>query len=58
MGKDMDIEYGNGKAVDFRTKLSLKILMLMIRILMPYRYEHQFNDQLKEIATMIDRIEK
>lgn len=56
--KSMDEEYGNNKPVDFRTKLALKILMLMIRIIMPYRYEHQFDKQMNEIAGLIDKIEK
>lgn len=56
--KSMDEEYGNDKPVDFRTKLALKILMVMIRIIMPYRYEHQFDKQLNEINGLIDKIEK
>ena len=56
MSKDMDKEYGNEHQIDFRTKLALKVLMLMVRVIAPYRFEHQFDKHMNEISKMIDEI--
>ena len=52
----MDKEYGNEHQIDFRTKLALKVLMLMVRVIAPYRFEHQFDKPMNEISKMIDEI--
>lgn len=52
-----DEKYSNQKPIDLRTRIALKILLLMYRTLTPYTYEHQFKAEINDIAKAIDNYE-
>lgn len=54
MAGSQDEKYSNSKPLNLRTRISLKILLLMYRTLAPYEYEHQFKSEIDGIAKAID----
>lgn len=54
MAGKQDEVYSNSKPLNLRTRISLKILLLMYRTLAPYEYEHQFKSEINDIAKAID----
>ena len=54
MAGKQDEVYSNNKPLNLRTRISLKILLLMYRTLAPYEYEHQFKTEINDIAKAID----
>ena len=54
MAGSQDDKYSNNKPLNLRTRISLKILLLMYRTLAPYEYEHQFKTEINDIAKAID----
>jgi len=54
MAGSQDDVYSNNKPLNLRTRISLKILLLMYRTLAPYEYEHQFKTEINDIAKAID----
>lgn len=44
-----DEDWGNEEPMNLRTKIALRVLMLMFKILSPYRFEHRFEKELKAI---------
>lgn len=54
MAGSQDDKYSNNKPLNLRTRISLKILLLMYRTLAPYEYEHQFKTEINDIAKSID----
>ena len=51
MAGKQDEVYSNNKPLNLRTRISLKILLLMYP---PYEYEHQFKTEINDIAKAID----
>jgi len=49
-----DEKYSNDKPITLRTRIALKLLLLMYRTLTPYQYEHQFKKEIDDIAKAID----
>ena len=47
-------KYSNSKPLNLRTRISLKVLLLMYRTLSPYEYEHQFKKEIEDLAKSID----
>lgn len=54
MAGKQDEVYSNNKPLNLRTRISLKILLLMYRTLAPYEYEHQFKNEINDISKAID----
>ena len=54
MAGKQDEVYSNSKPLNLRTRISLKILLLMYRTLSPYEYEHQFKTEINDISKAID----
>ncbi len=48
-----DAEWENKNKIDVRTKLALKMLMFMFKVLAPYRFEHQFKKDIDDIEKAI-----
>lgn len=59
MSKETQNEaYTNSKPLNLRTRIALKILLLMYRTLSPYEYEHQFSKEITDIARAIDNYDE
>lgn len=43
-------EWTNDTPLDIRTKIALKVLLLMIKILSPYRFKHEYEKEFDAIA--------
>lgn len=50
----MSEEWQNKEKLDVRTKLGLRVLMLMFRIISPYRFAHEFNKELEALQKQLD----
>lgn len=46
----MSDNWDNKEPIGIRTKLALKILLLMFKILAPYQFEHRFEKDLKQLS--------
>lgn len=53
-GEEMSDHWDNDTKLGIRTKLALRILMLMFKILAPYEFEHRFEKENEAIAKAID----
>lgn len=42
--------WDNKEPIGIRTKIALKVLLLMFKILAPYQFEHRFEKDLKQIS--------
>ncbi len=51
-----DNNWDNDDPIDLRTKIALKILILMFKILSPYKFEHRFEKDLKSINEDIGNV--
>lgn len=54
----MSNDWTNDKKLNLRTKLALKILLLMVKVISPYQFEHQFKAELEKIDSLITEIEE
>lgn len=45
--------WDNNTPIGIRTKLALKVLLLIFKILSPYEFEHRFEDSIKKIESDI-----
>lgn len=43
----------NDEKIDLRTKIALKVLMLMFKVLSPYRFAHEFKKDLEQLESGI-----
>ncbi len=46
MGKE---DWSNEEKIDLRTKIALKVLLLVFKVLSPYRFAHEFKNQIDEL---------
>jgi hypothetical protein len=51
-----DQDWQNQNKIDVRTKVALKMLMFMFKVLSPYRFEHQFKKDIDEIEKSIKEL--
>ena len=47
-------KYMNAQPLNLRTRIALKVLLIMYRTLSPYEYEHQFKKELEDLGKAID----
>lgn len=50
--------WDNKEPIGIRTKLALRVLLLMFKILSPYRFEHRFEKDLSKLEADINGIGK
>ncbi len=50
--------WDNKEPIGIRTKLALRVLLLMFKILSPYQFEHRFEKDLKKLEDDINGIQK
>lgn len=50
--------WDNKEPIGIRTKLALRVLLLMFKILSPYQFEHRFSKDLQQLETDINGIGK
>lgn len=50
--------WDNKEPIGIRTKLALRVLLLMFKILSPYQFEHRFSKDLEALEKDINGIEK
>lgn len=50
--------WDNKEPIGIRTKLALRVLLLMFKILSPYQFEHRFSKDLTALETDINNIGK
>lgn len=50
--------WDNKEPIGIRTKLALRVLLLMFKILSPYQFEHRFSKDLAALETDINNIGK
>lgn len=53
----MNSDWSNEKSLNIRTKLALRVLMLMFSIIAPYQFGHQFEAEIKSLKEMLDKAE-
>lgn len=53
----MSDNWTNEKKLNLRTKLALKILLFMVKVISPYQFEHQFQKELEAIDKLITEVE-
>ena len=41
--------WANDEKIDLRTKIALKVLILMFKVLSPYRFAHEFKKDLEQL---------
>lgn len=46
----------NEEAISFRTRIALKVLFLMFKVLSPYQFEHRFNSEIKALEKELDNL--
>ena len=54
----MSTNWDNKDAIGTRTKLALRVLLMMFKILSPYEFEHRFNKDLTALETDINGLGK
>lgn len=54
MAKQEDWE--NDNKIDARTKIALKILFFIFKVLSPYRFAHDFEKELKGLQDEMDKL--
>lgn len=47
-------DWDNQEKLNIRTKLGLRVLMLMFRIISPYRFAHEFKEELAALQKQLD----
>ena len=50
--------WDNKEPIGIRTKLALRVLLLMFKILSPYQFEHRFSKDLTQLEADINGIGK
>lgn len=50
--------WDNKEPIGIRTKLALRVLLLMFKILSPYQFEHRFSKDLTALEADINNIGK
>jgi hypothetical protein len=50
--------WDNKEPIGIRTKLALRVLLLMFKILSPYQFEHRFSKDLEKLEADINGIQK
>lgn len=50
--------WDNKEPIGIRTKLALRVLLLMFKILSPYQFEHRFEKDLAKLEADINGINK
>lgn len=50
--------WDNKEPIGIRTKLALRVLLLMFKILSPYQFEHRFSKDLSKLEDDINGIQK
>lgn len=50
--------WDNKEPIGIRTKLALRVLLLMFKILSPYQFEHRFEKDLTKLEADINAIGK
>lgn len=50
--------WDNKEPIGIRTKLALRVLLLMFKILSPYQFEHRFSKDLEQLEKDINGIQK
>lgn len=53
----MSKEWDNETKLNLRTKLSLKILLLMVKVIAPYQFATKFEKELEDINKLIYGVE-
>jgi len=48
-----DKDWANEDVIDLRTKLALKVLFLIFKVLSPYRFEHRFEKEITDLQKSI-----
>lgn len=48
MGKS-EQDWENEDKIDLRTKIAVKVLFMIFKVLSPYRFEHRFEKELTEL---------
>lgn len=49
-------EWENENKIDIRTKVAIKMLFFIFKVLAPYRFEHQFKADLEKLQKEIDSL--
>lgn len=50
----MSEEWSNEKALNIRTKLGLRLLLMMFTIVSPYQFGNKFEAELEAVKKMLD----
>ena len=53
MAKDQDKEWSNNEELGTRTKIALRILLLMVKVVAPYRWEHEYKKEIEAVDKAI-----
>lgn len=48
--------WANEKPIDLRTKLALKVLLLIFKVLSPYRFANEFEADIKALTKSIEEL--
>lgn len=54
----MSSNWENKEPIGMRTKLALRVLMLMFKIISPYQFEHRFEKETAELQKAIDALDE
>ena len=54
----MSSNWENKEPMGMRTKLALRVLMLMFKIISPYQFEHRFEKETADLQKLIDQIDQ
>ncbi len=54
MTKTDNDEWGNDAPIDYRTKLGLRVLLLIFKVIAPYRFANGFEKEIVAIQKQID----
>ena len=46
----------NKAKIDVRTRLAIKILFFIFKVLSPYRFAHDFEEDLKKLQAEVDKL--
>lgn len=49
----MSENWDNTEQLPMRTKLAVRLLLLAVKILSPYKFEHRFEEEFKEINELL-----
>lgn len=54
----MSSNWENKEPIGMRTKLALRVLLLMFKIISPYQFEHRFEKETEALQKAIDTLDE